>query len=307
MLRLIEELFPICRSITGNGVRETLRVLRNHIPLEINEVPSGTTVFDWRFPPNGTSALHTLHASMARALFILLTTTFISCNIAGRSTRSCRSSDSAFAPSFACPIDQAGFRTAPPITQKTGASASDLLGLVTTGLMSAIRWSSISIFLPGHLTYGELFIPGSTDDTVLFSCHICHPSLANDNLSGIAVATMLARHIQTLTPRYSYRFLFIPGTIGSLTCLARNDESWLGGSLTASSSSCLGDAGLYYLQAKPPRERSNRPRRHACVAPLSCAGPQHQALLFHTDMTSGNFALLAFNLPLGCLHTHTEW
>ena len=77
---------------------------------------------------------------------------------------------------------------------------------------------------PGHLSYGELFIPGETDDTVLFSCHICHPSLANDNLSGIAVATMLARHLKTLRLRYSYRFLFIPGTIGSLTWLARNED-----------------------------------------------------------------------------------
>src|SRR5260370_513397 len=95
------------------------------------------------------------------------------------------------------------------------------LSSLTDGLYHVVIDSDLE---PGRLCYGELLIPGKIGDTVLFSSHICHPSLANDNLSGIAVATMLARHIQTLQPRYSYRFLFIPGTIGSLTWLARNED-----------------------------------------------------------------------------------
>jgi aminopeptidase-like protein len=76
----------------------------------------------------------------------------------------------------------------------------------------------------GHLTYGEYYLPGETEAEVLFSCHVCHPSLCNDNLSGIVVATFLAQMLHQLPRRYSYRFLFVPGTIGSIAWLARNAD-----------------------------------------------------------------------------------
>ena len=77
----------------------------------------------------------------------------------------------------------------------------------------------------GHLTYGECYLPGRSTDEVLISCHACHPSLANDNLSGLTVATALAQLLSGRDLRYSYRFLFIPGTIGAITWLARNRET----------------------------------------------------------------------------------
>lgn len=76
----------------------------------------------------------------------------------------------------------------------------------------------------GSLTYGEYYIKGESDEEVLISCHICHPSLCNDNLSGIAVAAFLAKILKKSKPRFSYRFLFIPGTIGSITWLSRNED-----------------------------------------------------------------------------------
>ena len=76
----------------------------------------------------------------------------------------------------------------------------------------------------GSLTFGECYLPGATDEEVLVSCHSCHPSLCNDNLSGMVVATLLAKHLSDLSLRYSYRFLFIPGTIGAITWLALNEE-----------------------------------------------------------------------------------
>ncbi len=97
---------------------------------------------------------------------------------------------------------------------------------------------------PGHLTYGEYFILGKSTDEVLISCHACHPSLCNDNLSGIAIAVFLAQHLSQITPHYSYRFLFIPGTIGSITWLAVNEakvaQIKYGLVLT-----CLGDSGNF--------------------------------------------------------------
>src|SRR5581483_3891142 len=77
---------------------------------------------------------------------------------------------------------------------------------------------------PGHLNYGELLITGQTAEEVLISCHACHPSLCNDNLSGVSVAMFLAKHLSGVPLRYSYRFLFIPGTIGSITWLARKED-----------------------------------------------------------------------------------
>ena len=75
----------------------------------------------------------------------------------------------------------------------------------------------------GSLTYGELFLKGDSEDEVLISTHICHPSLCNDNLSGIAVCTFLAKELAKIQRHYSYRFLFIPGTIGAITWLAGNE------------------------------------------------------------------------------------
>ena len=76
----------------------------------------------------------------------------------------------------------------------------------------------------GSLTYGEWLVPGKSEDEVLVSCHVCHPSMCNDNLSGIATAVFLARHLLQAEPRFSYRFLFIPGTIGSIAWLSRNRD-----------------------------------------------------------------------------------
>jgi aminopeptidase-like protein len=97
---------------------------------------------------------------------------------------------------------------------------------------------------PGSLTYGEYAIAGARAEEMLLSCHICHPSLANDNLSAIAIAAQLARQLSSVSTRYSYRFLFIPGTIGALTWLSRNEERVVnvraGLVLT-----CLGDPGPF--------------------------------------------------------------
>ena len=82
-----------------------------------------------------------------------------------------------------------------------------------------------STLTEGSLTYGELVIPGATSAEVLISCHVCHPSLCNDNLSGISVATALARYLSAGSNRYTYRFLFVPVTIGAITWLARNDAT----------------------------------------------------------------------------------
>jgi aminopeptidase-like protein len=120
--------------------------------------------------------------------------------------------------------------------------------------MSSLRDESCRVVIDTdlvrcHLSYGELLIPGETDDTVLLSCHTCHPSLAHDNLSAIAIATMLARYVQTLRPRYSYRLLLIPSTIASLAWLVRNEPEV--GRIVHGLALCLGDSGsITYQQSR---------------------------------------------------------
>jgi aminopeptidase-like protein len=151
---------------------------------------------------------------------------------------------------------------------------------------------------PGHLSYGELLIPGENDKTVLVSCHVCHPSLANDNLSGIAVATMLARYIQTLRVRHNYRFLFIPGTIGSLTWLARNEDKIedIGHGLVLS---CLGDSGgMTYKQSRRGNAAIDRIVAHV----LSHDRVPHRITPFIPyGYDERQYCSPGFNLPVGCL------
>jgi aminopeptidase-like protein len=222
MYRLIAELYPICRSITGNGVRETLRIVDKHISVEIHEVPTGTQVFDWTVPRewnikdayiknlNGDrivdfrkSNLHVVNYSVpvnARMSLAELTPHL-----------------------FTLPDhpDWIPYRTS-YYHETWGFCLSEKQ---RSALLDEVYEVCIdSTLQSGFLTYGEYLLPGETADEVLISCHICHPSLANDNLSGISLAISLAKHLSAVRRRYSYRFLFIPGTIGSITWLARNEE-----------------------------------------------------------------------------------
>jgi len=222
MYDLVKELYPICRSITGNGVRNTLERIRQRIPLSVHEVPSGTPVFDWTVPrewniedafvitPTGEKIaefkqhnLHVLNYSAPVHKKVTL--------------------DELKQHLFTLPEhpDWIPYRTS-YYKEKWGFCISD-------NQLQALAEGEYEVFIdatlePGHLTYGELFIQGETNEEVLFSCHICHPSLCNDNLSGIALTTHLAEYLASRQLRYSYRFLFIPGTIGSITWLALNEE-----------------------------------------------------------------------------------
>jgi aminopeptidase-like protein len=296
MLRLIEELFPICRSITGDGVRETFRVLQDHIGLEVKEVASGTKVFDWTIP----------HEWNIRAAYVARLDGARIVDFADNNLHIVQ---------YSRPLDEvmplsdlrSHLHTLPDqpdwIPYRTSYYADnwgfclrhrDLLQLCDERYRVVID----ADLAPGHLTYGELFIPGSSEETVLFSCHVCHPSLANDNLTGIAAATMLARHIGTLAPRHSYRFLFIPGTIGSLTWLCRNEDlaPRIAHGLVLS---CLGDTGpMTYKQSR----RGNAAIDQIVAHVLRQSAPNHSIRLFEPyGYDERQYCSPGFNLPVGCL------
>jgi aminopeptidase-like protein len=150
----------------------------------------------------------------------------------------------------------------------------------------------------GHLTYAEHLVPGRTEDEVLVSCHVCHPSLANDNLSGIAVATRLGRMLGRSRPRYSYRFLFIPGTIGSITWLARNEDR-VGRIRHGLVLACVGDPGGFtYKRSRRGDAEVDRAVAHV----LERSGRAHRVVDFSPyGYDERQFCSPGFDLPVGCL------
>jgi aminopeptidase-like protein len=150
----------------------------------------------------------------------------------------------------------------------------------------------------GYLTYGEYYLEGNIKDEVLISCHICHPSLCNDNLSGIAVAVFLARHLSSASRKHSYRFLFLPTTIGSITWLALN-ETELSSIKHGLVLACLGDSGMSTYK----RSRlGNTVIDRAAVNVLKHSGQNYEIMDFLPyGYDERQFCSPGFNLPIGCL------
>jgi len=220
---VVEDLYPICRSITGEGVRTTLRSLQEEFPLELVEVPTGTEVFDWTVPREWNIADAYVKDSAGRRGVDFhesnLHVVNYSVPIRARLT-------------LAELMPHLHTLPAQPewIPYRTSYYNATWGFCLSHNALLALPDDEYEVYIDssledGHLTYGEYLLPGETADEVLISCHVCHPSLANDNLSGIAVASRLAKYLSGLPLRYSYRFLFIPGTIGAITWLARNAGS----------------------------------------------------------------------------------
>jgi aminopeptidase-like protein len=241
MHELVAELYPLCRSITGNGVRETLRILERHVPIERSEVPSGTRVLDWTVPPEWN-----VRDAWIKRVGGERVVDFRACNL--------------HVVSYSQPVpprrisieELRGHLHSLPeqpdwVPYRTSYYDESWGFCLSHRQLQALTEPEYEVCIdatlePGHLSYGELLLPGTVEQEVLISSHICHPSLANDNLSGIAVSVWLARELARRPSRhYSYRFLYAPGTIGSITWLARNREgaARIRHGLTLT---CLGDA-----------------------------------------------------------------
>jgi aminopeptidase-like protein len=219
---LVEELYPICRSITGEGVRRTLEILRRIVPLEVHEVASGTQVLDWTVPPEWNIRDAWIKDSRGRRVvdFRRSNLHVVSYSIPVR-RRISRAELEAHLHSLPDHPEWIPYRTS-YYDESWGFCLAhrDRVALTDPEYEVSID----STLAPGHLSYGELFLPGETQDEVLISTHVCHPSLCNDNLSALVISAFLAKQLLERAHRYSYRFLYIPGTIGSITWLARNPD-----------------------------------------------------------------------------------
>jgi len=296
MYRLVSELYPICRSITGNGVRHTLEIIGRQIPLEIREVPSGTPVFDWTVPPEWN--IRDAYVKNSKGDRVI---DFEQCNLHVVSysvpVRARMSRAELAAHLFSLPDrpDWIPYRTS--YYDRTWGFC------VSHRQYQTLRDEEYEVVIdtslePGHLTYGECFLPGQLEDEILISCHVCHPSLCNDNLSGVALATFLARHLSTEPRRYSYRFLFVPGTIGSITWLAQNEArvSRIRHGLVLTG---VGDPGkMTYKKSR----RGNAEVDRAFLHVLQHSGREFACEEFSPyGYDERQYCSPGFNLPVGCL------
>jgi aminopeptidase-like protein len=296
MLSLIEELYPICRSITGEGLRRSLRLIAREVPLILNEVPTGTPLFDWTAPKEWNvrdAYIATLEGErvvdFARSNLHLLQYSIPVDRIVER--------DELLRHLHTLPDtpDWIPYRTS-YYNENWGFCLSQRQAERLTE--PAYRVVIDTSLVPGQLTYGELALPGRRQEEVLLSCHVCHPSLANDNLSGIAVAVALAKRLMAAPRRFTYRFLFIPGTIGSLAWLAAN-EARLALVKHGLVLRCLGDgAPLTYKASRRGDAAIDRIAAHV----LSQSGAPHRLLPWSPyGYDERQYCSPGFDLPVGGL------
>lgn len=247
---LAKELFPICRSITGNGVRQTLQILQRELPeLTVHEVPSGTQVFDWTVPKEWNISDAWVKDKDGRKVIDFAESNL---HVMGYSTpvHKTVTLEELMGVVYTEP-DQP--EVIPYVTsyykERYGFCISEsqkqqmLLNYAPDDKFQVCIDSTLE---DGSLTYGELLLSGKIEQEVFFSTYICHPSLANNELSGPCVTTALARWLCSLLDRkYSYRFIFIPETIGSITYLSRNYKELKKRMIAGFNLTCVGDDRSY--------------------------------------------------------------
>lgn len=298
---LMARLYPICRSVTGQGLRDSLGILAEHLPLKLHEVPSGTRVLDWEVPKEWN--IRDAYVMSLRGervidfqrsnLHVVGYSTPVSRRMALSELRPKLHSLPAH-PSW-IPFRSSFYR------EDWGFCVEDeRLRTMTDPEYDVVIDSTLA---QGSLTYGELLIPGDSEEECLLSAHVCHPSLCNDNLSGISVATLFARYLLALKAagvrvRYSYRFLFAPVTIGAITWLARN-EATVGRVKHGLVLTLLGDDGkTHYKRSRRGNAAIDRAAEHV----LRCSGTEYQVEDFLPyGYDERQFCSPGFDLPVGCL------
>lgn len=294
MHALARRLFPICRSLTGAGNRETLAVLRETLPLDIVEVPSGTPVLDWTVPPEWTVREAWIRDPAGRVVVDFRNHNLHLVGYCAPVRRKLPLAElQKHLHSLPAQPDLIPYRTSYYNATWGFCLPHALRETLPEGEYEVCVDTTLA---PGSLSIGELVLPGETTDEVLISTHICHPSLANDNLSGIAVALRLAAILSALPRRHTFRFVFLPGTIGSITWLARNREAAarVRHGLVLS---CVGDpAAPAYKKSRRGDAAIDRAMAHA----LEHRSPDARVLEFSPyGYDERQYGSPGFNLPVG--------
>ena len=291
----VSALYPLCRSITGDGLRRSLEALRRFVPLELREVPSGTRVYDWIVPKEWN--IRDAYIKNPRGEKVV---DFHECNL--------------HVVNYSVPVRKKMGLTELRQHLFTLPDRPDWIPYRTSyyketwGFCLRHRqWEALpegeyEVFIdsrlePGHLTLGEFRIQGATQDEVLISCHACHPSLCNDNLSGMVVGAKVAQLLGKVPLRYSYRFLWMPGTIGAITWLALN-EAVIPRIKHGLVLSCVGDPGRFtYKRSRQGSAEIDRTVEHV----LRSAGGDFELLDFSPyGYDERQYCSPGMNLAVGC-------
>jgi aminopeptidase-like protein len=296
MHALAARLYPICRSITGRGVRESLAIIRDHVPVQIRDVPSGTQVFDWTIPKEWN--IRDAYVANAEGERVI---DFRRHNLHvvqySRAVRARMTLDELMPRLHTLPDrpDAIPYRTSYYKDDWGFCLADRQLRRMAPGDYEVVIDAALE---EGRLTYGELHLAGERDEEILFHTHICHPSLANDNLSGLTVATFLAMHVAMRRRRYSYRFLFLPGLIGPLTWLALNEDrlDLIRGGLVLTG---VGDpAAFTYKRSRRGDAAIDRAMQHLLA---HCAPAARTRDFDPYGYDERQYCSPGFNLPVGAL------
>lgn len=296
MYELIEKAYPICRSITGNGVRDTLRIIKEFIPIEIHEVPTGTKAFDWTIPkewnihdayvldPKGKKIIDFKKSN----LHVLSYSVPIKKNISLTELKS----HLHYLPDHP---DVIPYLTSYYKEEWGFCIAYNQFQRLEDGEYEVCIDSTLE---EGSLTYGEYFIKGEKKDEFLITCYVCHPSLCNDNLSGTVLVTFLAKYLTSLPTRYSYRFLFIPETIGAITWLYQNEHK-LSDIKYGLVATCVGDSGISTYKKS---RRGDAIIDKAVIHCLKHSATEYKIVdFFPSGSDERQFCSPAFDLPVGSL------
>jgi aminopeptidase-like protein len=293
MHELMRDLFPFCRSLTGDGVRQTFDRIQRDVPLERAEVASGTQVYDWTLPREWNIRRATLTGPGGERIadFADSNLHVLNYSVPVRGTFSL---DELRPHLFTDPArpEVIPYRTSYHDENWGFCLPHARFQQLADGDFEVEIDSTLE---DGHVVYAERYLAGESEDEVLISTYVCHPSLANDNLSGIVLAATLARHLAGQSLRHAYRFLFSPATIGPLTWLWRNEERLprIAAGLVAT---CVGDPGPFTYKRS---RRGNTKIDRAVQAVLGEDDAIEDFNPLGTD--ERQFCSPGFDLPVGVL------
>lgn len=296
MYELMNRLYPICRSITGNGFRETLKIIQEYIPLTMHEVPTGTKVFDWTVPREWNINDAYIKNSKGERVIDFKESNL---HVVGYSVPvNIRLSLSELKKHLHTLPDHPDW-----IPYRTSYYKENWGFCLSHNKLQELQEDTYEVYIDstlkdGYLTYGECYIKGRVPEEVLLSCHACHPSLCNDNVSGMALTSLLGRYLSSLSLHYSYRILFIPGTIGSITWLSLN-EAGVSNIKHGLVVTCVGDSGIStYKRSRIGNAEIDITVEHV----LKHSGSSYKAVDFSPyGYDERQYCSPGFNLPVGCL------
>ncbi len=249
MWQLIESLWPICRSITGNGVRETLKIIGRNVELDIHEVPCGTRVFDWEIPEEWNIVdAYILNEQGEKIIDFKVN----NLHVVGYSTPVNEWMDLDDLQNHFHSIEDQ-----PNAIPYVTSYYRKYWGIcLSHNQRKALKPGKYFVFIDSHfsngsLTYGEYRMKGECEKEVFFSTYVCHPSMANNELSGPAVVTQLIKWLTSAPRKYSYRVVFIPETIGSIAYLSKHYQELRKNVIAGFNVSCVGDNNNYsYVESR---------------------------------------------------------